>query len=56
MGSEAVIRRAGYLMEQLGEKTNLKPSTKTAYLLNPSSGRRGKYEPRWKLYINEVLQ
>ena len=56
IGSEAVIRRAGYLMEQLGEKTNLKPSTKTAYLLNPSSGRRGKYEPRWKLYINEVLQ
>ena len=55
MNSEAVIRRAGYLMEQLGEKTGLKPSTKKPYFLNPLSGKGGKYDFRWKLYINEVL-
>ncbi|MDO9536766.1 MAG: hypothetical protein Q7J68_00415 [Thermoplasmata archaeon] len=55
MGSEAVIRRAGYLMEQLGEKTNLKPSTKVSYHLNPLSRRVEIYESRWKLYVNEVV-
>jgi len=56
MKSEAVIRRAGYLLDVLGEETRLEPSTRTVYKLNPSIKERGKYSSRWKLYINEVLE
>lgn len=56
MKSEAVRRRAGYLLELLGEETKLKPSTGTVYKLNPTIKRKGKYNSRWRLYINEVLE
>ena len=56
MKSEAVIRRGGYILEALGEDTGLKPSTGTVYKLNPSIRRRGEYDSRWKMYINEVLE
>jgi len=55
MNSEAIIRRAGYLLEALGEETRLKPSTGTVYKLNPSIKNLGRYDTRWRLYINEVL-
>ena len=55
MKSEAVVRRAGYLIESLGEETALKPSTGTSYRLNPQSGAKGEYNPKWKMYINEVI-
>lgn len=55
MKSEAVVRRAGFLLESLGEDTELAPSTGTTYMLNPSLRRKGKYDKRWKLYVNEVF-
>jgi len=55
MRSEGVIRRAGYLLERLGEDTALSPSTATTYKLNPSVGKKGKYNKQWKLYVNEVI-
>ncbi len=55
MASEAVIRRAAYLLEQLGEETELKPSTSTPYKLNPTIDKKGKFDSKWKLYINEVI-
>ena len=55
MNSEAVIRRTGYLMEVLGRETTLRPRTDTPYRLNPSVRKKGKYEKRWKLYVNEVV-
>ena len=56
MKSEAVIRRTGYLIERLGYKTALKPSTNAPYALNPTIGERGKFDKKWKLYVNEVLR
>jgi len=56
MKCEAVVRRTGFLLESLGEKTSLFPSSRTVYKLNPTVGRKGKYNGRWKMYVNEVLQ
>lgn len=55
MGSEAVIRRAGYLLELLGENTALKPSGKAVYRLNPLIHKKGRYIGKWRLYANEVI-
>jgi len=55
MRSEGVIRRAGYLLEAMGEETVLRPATGTTYKLNPSVGKKGRYDKRWKLYVNEVI-
>ncbi|MDG6220775.1 MAG: hypothetical protein QCI38_04920 [Candidatus Thermoplasmatota archaeon] len=55
MGSEAVSRRAGFILELLGENTKLKPTTHTVYKLNPSISARGRFVARWKLYVNEVI-
>ncbi len=55
MGSEAVIRRAGYLMEELGVKTRLRPTTRAPYIFDPSTKRKGEYDRRWKMYVNEVV-
>ena len=54
-GSEAVIRRTGFLLEASGYETTLAPSTKTVYHLNPVLKRKGSFNSRWKLYINEVF-
>ena len=56
MGSEAVVRRAGYLVESLGMKTRLRARTRVTYKLNPSIQTSGKRDPRWGLYINEVFE
>ena len=53
MRNEGVVRRAGYLLEALGEDTSLERTTGTTYKLNPSLGKMGNYEKRWKLYVNE---
>ena len=55
MRSEGVVRRAGYLLEALGENTSLERTTGTTYKMNPSLGKKGKYEKRWMLYVNEVV-
>ncbi len=56
MGSEAVVRRTGYVLEKLGRKTQLVPTTKTPYKLNPSIRASGKWMAKWGLYVNEVVE
>ena len=55
MGSEAVIRRLGYLLDLAGIEHALKLGTKTVYKLNPSINARGKVNRKWLLYINEEV-
>lgn len=52
---EAVTRRTGYLLDLLGIKNNLKPSSRIPYLLNPALGRTGRLDSKWHLYINEEI-
>jgi hypothetical protein len=33
----------------------LSPSTETVYKLNPSLKKKGTFDPKWNLYINEVF-
>lgn len=54
-GSEAVIRRTGFLMDLAGLQHSLKCSSYNSYKLNPRVRRKGKFDNKWKLYINEVL-
>lgn len=53
---EAVNRRLGYLLDILGVKTNLTVKSKTPYKLNPAKRSLGKFNNKWRLYINEVLE
>ena len=55
MGSEAVIRRTGYILEVLGEDTDLRPSGRTIYRLNPHFPSKGRYISSWRLYANEAI-
>jgi len=52
---EAVIRRAGYLLDRVGIKHELKPKTKCVYKLNPSIASLGTFDKKWLLYVNEEL-
>lgn len=52
---EAINRRLGYMLELLGIETTLKIKSKVAYKLNPSRKALGKFNPKWRLYVNEVL-
>jgi len=54
-GSEAVIRRTGFLLDRAGIGHSLKPSSYNAYKLNPSIKRNGEFNTKWRLFINEVL-
>jgi len=56
IGVEAVNRRLGYLLDLLGVKTNLAVKTRTPYKLNPTIGSLGKFNSKWRLYVNEVLE
>lgn len=53
---EAVLRRAGYLLDVLRIKHSLKRRTKVSYKLNPSVRSKGKFNNRWYLYVNEVIR
>lgn len=55
MNTEAVIRRAGYLLDQAGFETDLRPRTKTVYQLNPSLDSGKVLNRKWRLYINELV-
>lgn len=55
LNMEAINRRLGYMLELLGIKTDLKPTTGVVYKLNPSIKSPGKFNSKWKLYVNEVL-
>lgn len=52
---EAVKRRLGFLLEKNGMETRIKTSGRTVYKLNPSISSRGILNPKWRLYINEIL-
>ena len=55
MESEAVLSRAGYLLETLGYRTSLSRRTKTVYRLNPAKREYGNFNNKWRLYVNEVI-
>lgn len=55
-GSEAVVRRAGFLMDKTGMQHSLQPSSGNAYSLNPSIKRKGEFDKKWRLYVNEVIE
>lgn len=56
MESEAVLCRAGYLLETLGYRTTLSRRTKTVYRLNPVKKEHGVFNSKWGLYVNEVIE
>lgn len=55
MKSEVVIRRAGFLLDQWGYNHHLMRQTPTSYRLNPQNASLGKYNAKWRLYINEEI-
>jgi len=55
LGMEAVNRRVGYLLELSGIRSGLEPKGKTVYKLDPTIKSHGKFNSKWKLYVNEVL-
>ena len=54
-GSEAVMRRIGFLFDINGIENDIKIRSKTAYKLNPSIKEKGKFNSKWRMYINEAL-
>ncbi len=49
----AVVRRLGYLCEQIGIPVNLPlPRSKKYLLLDPTMPAKGKNDPKWRLVIN----
>ena len=49
----AVVRRLGYLCEQMGIPVNLPlPPSKKYLLLDPTMPAKGKNDPKWRLVIN----
>jgi predicted transcriptional regulator of viral defense system len=49
----AVVRRLGYLCEQLGIPVNLPPPASKKYLLlDPTMPAKGKNDPKWRLVLN----
>jgi predicted transcriptional regulator of viral defense system len=55
IGIEAVNRRLGYLLDVLGVETKLRAKGKAAYKLNPAIKSLGRFNSKWRLYINEEL-
>ncbi|MGC8831782.1 MAG: type IV toxin-antitoxin system AbiEi family antitoxin domain-containing protein [Thermoproteota archaeon] len=53
---EAVNRRLGYMLDLLGVKADLPIKSKTPYKLNPANKVLGKFDSKWRLYVNEVLE
>jgi len=54
--TEAVNRRLGYMLSLLGVKADLTIRSKTPYKLNPTIKTLGKFDSKWRLYVNEVLE
>lgn len=53
---EVLNRKIGFLLDFLGRKHGIKRKTKTVYKLNPKIKRKGKFNSKWFLYINEELK
>lgn len=56
LNSEAVLRRAGYLLDYIKAEHSLKRRTNTIYKLNPRIRAQGKFNKKWYLYINEEVK
>ncbi len=56
IGNNAVVRRLGYLCEQMGVPLDLPPPTSRNYLLlDPAMPRQGEIDPKWRLVINTEI-
>jgi len=51
--NEAIVRRVGYLLDLLKIKHHFKKRTDVVYKLNPSIRKRGEFNKKWYLYVNE---
>ncbi|MEW5761432.1 MAG: hypothetical protein AB1779_11775 [Candidatus Thermoplasmatota archaeon] len=56
LNKEVVSRRLGYLLDLLGKKNSLKRKTDTTYKLNSLIKKKGKFDKKWYLYINEEIR
>ncbi len=54
--SLATQKRIGYMLDLLGVKTNLNKYVKGVHKLNPRIKKKGVFNSKWGLYINEVLK
>jgi len=59
IGRQSVIKRLGYLMSIEGIDCGSEYSdglSKTYVPLDPSQPRRGKYDPKWRVIVNRVIE
>lgn len=52
---EGVLRRLGYLLDYAGIAHHLQRKSNRVYMLNPASKKKGTFNKKWFLYVNEVL-
>ncbi|KUL00867.1 MAG: Uncharacterized protein XE10_1239 [Methanoculleus marisnigri] len=56
LGNNAVVRRLGYLSEQMGIPLDLPlPTSRRYLLLDPTMPHQGENDPRWRLVINTEI-
>lgn len=55
LNNEVIARRIGFLLDILKKNHSLKRKTNIVYKLNPSIKKKGKFNKKWYLYINEKL-
>jgi len=56
IGNSAVVRRLGYLSEQMGIPLDLPlPTSRRYLLLDPTMPHQGENDPRWRLVINTEI-
>lgn len=53
---EVLTRKIGFLLDSAKIAHDLKRKTKTIYKFNPRRKEKGKFNNKWFLYINEVLE
>jgi len=56
IGNNAVVRRLGYLSEQMGIALDLPlPTSRNYLLLDPTMPHQGENDPKWRLVINTEI-
>jgi len=56
LNKEVINRKLGYLLDLVGRKHRFKRKTKTSYKLNSAIKRKGKFNKKWYLYLNEEIK
>jgi len=56
INKEVLTRKIGFLLDLAGIKNSLKKKTKTIYKFNPLIKEKGKFNNKWFLYVNEVIE